>query len=220
MSATSEPLIVRRYAPRDRAAVRHLCCDTATRGAPVEQFFDDREVFADFVTRYYTDYEPNALWVAEHTGRVIGYLSGCLDPCRYRWLSRSVVVPFATVKAIWRGALWSRKTWRLLNAGVRTWMHRQGRWRIRLDEYPAHLHLNIKETYRGQGVGSQLVARFIDQARAIELPGIHAAVRADNDASCRFFERMGFTEVFRCQVIFPEGLITRLHETILYGKQL
>ena len=75
-------LLIRVYRPDDRDAVRTVACDTADRGEPVEGFFRDREVFADLLTRYYTDWEPQSLWVAEAEGRVIGYLTGCLDTRR------------------------------------------------------------------------------------------------------------------------------------------
>ena len=73
--------IVRPYEPRDRAAVRQIAWDTADNGEPVS-FFSDREVFADILTRYYTDFEPQSLWVVDHAGQAVGYLSGCLDDRR------------------------------------------------------------------------------------------------------------------------------------------
>ena len=66
---------IRLYESRDRAAVRRICCETADNGGPVEGFFRDRELVADLVTRYYTDFEPESCWVAE----VAGAMSACSD---------------------------------------------------------------------------------------------------------------------------------------------
>jgi hypothetical protein len=50
-------VVIRPSEQRDREAVREICCDTADGGERVESFFPDREVFADLLTLYYTDYE-------------------------------------------------------------------------------------------------------------------------------------------------------------------
>lgn len=52
-------LKVRPYLPSDRQAVRSICCETGFMGNPIDPVFTDRDAFADFFTRYYTDYEPD-----------------------------------------------------------------------------------------------------------------------------------------------------------------
>ena len=55
-------LKIRPYSPSDRQAIRSICCDTGFMGNPIDPVYIDREAFADFFTRYYTDFEPeNAL---------------------------------------------------------------------------------------------------------------------------------------------------------------
>ena len=124
------PIIVRRYEPRDRAAVREICCDTADAGAPVERFFPDREVFADVLSRYYTDFAPATTWVAEQDGRVVGYLTGCLDTRRFLQTTAIRIVPAALLKALLHGSLWHRF--------VRQNLHRPASTRRQLIvDYPA-----------------------------------------------------------------------------------
>ena len=211
---------IRQYTPQDRAAVRQICCDTADRGEPVERFFGDREVFADLLTRYYTEDEPEALWVAEHDGDVIGYLTGCLKSRRYQRIMAWRVLPRTAVKALTRGLLGSVQAWRLAWAGMRTWLSRGVRNSAPLARYPAHLHLNIHHGFRGRQVGRRLLEQFLDQVRRAGVRGVHAAVRSDNAQSCRFFERAGFVEVGRQRVLFPEGHTVRSHDTVIYGKTL
>lgn len=69
-------LHVRPYAPGDRQAVRDLCCDTGFLGNPIDPVFEDRELFADFLTSYYTDQEPESCFVLVMGGEVKGYLLG------------------------------------------------------------------------------------------------------------------------------------------------
>lgn len=134
--------MVRLYRPSDRAAIRQICCDTADKGESVERFFRDREVFADLLTRYYTDCAPEGTWVVEYQGRVAGYLTGCFDTQGYWRVMVCKVIPAAAMRALLRGVFFYRQTWRILWSGVRTFMIGGFRERASLRSYPAHLHLN------------------------------------------------------------------------------
>ena len=216
----SASVVIRPYEPRDRDALRRIACDTAERGQPVERFFRDREVFADLVTRYYTDDEPQTAWAAECEGRVIGYLTGCLDTPRYRRVMIRRVIPRVILKAIAHGALVSGEMWRLLGAGVVTWLGGGCRRQTFLRCYPAHLHVNVQEGFRGQRVGRRLVERFYEQARAAGCEGVHAVVREDNQPACRFFEWMGFAILSRRTVTMLGGRGFRQRQAAIYGKRL
>ena len=56
---------IRKFCGSDREAVRQLCCDTGFLGQPIDPVFEDRELFANYLTRYYTDAEPEAAFVVE-----------------------------------------------------------------------------------------------------------------------------------------------------------
>jgi ribosomal protein S18 acetylase RimI-like enzyme len=71
---------VRPYETRDREAVRRLCCETGFLGKPIDPVFEDRELFSDYLTSYYTDVEPESCFVLEHEGLVKGYLLGSRKP--------------------------------------------------------------------------------------------------------------------------------------------
>ena len=73
---------VRHYESRDRDIVRWLCCETGFLGKPIDPVFQDRELFADYLTSYYTDIEPESCFVLEQAGRVMGYLLGSRRPFR------------------------------------------------------------------------------------------------------------------------------------------
>lgn len=183
--------VARPYRSSDREAVRHICCETADKGAPVEHFFRDREIFADLVTRYYTDEEPGTVWVAESGGRIVGYLTGCLDTRRYRRALRFRIIPAAAVRALARGTLLHPESWKLIGKILR-----EKSWHSTdLTRYPAHFHIDILEALRGQNAGRLLVEKFLERCRAHGVPGIHLVTRADNTAAHRFFERMGFVKL-------------------------
>lgn len=213
-------VVIRPYAPRDRDALRIIACDTAAGGKPVECFVRDREVVADCLTRYYTDYEPQAVWTAECEGRVIGYLTGCLDTRRYQRIMRGRIVPKAALTGLLHGAWLSGQAWRLLGAGLMMWLGGGFRRREFVRDYPAHLHLNIQEGFRRQQVGQRLIERFCAQAKAAGCSGVHVGVREDNEPARHFFERRGFIVMSRQAVIVVDGRVLRPHHAVIYGKRL
>lgn len=188
---------IRPYEPRDRAAVRQICSDTADAGQPIERFFPDREVFADLLTNYYTQFESQSAFVADNAGEVIGYVTGCLDTKRFVRLMTWRIAPTIFVKALLRGTLWHPQTVRLVRANIGLWLKAGHRTGPTLDNYPAHLHVNLRQGFRGQRLGHRLVETFCERARTAGVHGVHAGVSAENPRARHFFEELGFTELHR-----------------------
>ena len=63
---------IRSYRTTDRGAVRRLCCQTGFLGEPIDPVYEDHELFADFLTSYYTDKEPESSFVLETDGEIRG----------------------------------------------------------------------------------------------------------------------------------------------------
>ena len=219
--------IIRPYAAGDRVAVRRICCDTADAGRPVdrpspgEAFFEDRELIADLLMNYYTDFEPASAWVAEQaggparsvthsvtggptiaggpviTGEVVGYLTGCRDTGRFRRIMFWYIVPRALFKAFWRGTWWAASTRRLVRWNLPIWWQSFGRRAMPLAGYPAHLHINLRTGMQGQGIGRQLMNKFLAQLRSAGILGVHLSAREDNMTALAFFEKMGFARLGR-----------------------
>lgn len=211
---------IRPYEARDRAAVRRICCDTADRGEPVENFFSDRNFVADLVTKYYTDFEPQHSWVAERDGEVVGYLTGCLDTRTHVRVTAWRIAPLALAKSMLRGTLFRRQTWRMLCASIRTAFKRARSNRVSLDDFPAHFHVNLARHVRGQGVGRRLAEKFLEQAVAAGVCGIRAVTRADNETTCKFNEKLGFTLLDVEPLVMPKGDEYEVVNVAIYGKRL
>lgn len=215
MESTAE---IRHYRVSDRAAVREIACETADAGGPVERFFHDRRTVADVLTRYYTDYEPQSLWVADCGGRVVGYLTGCLDTRRQERMLRRRILPQAIACAIVRGAMFHADTWRLLVALGETAILGGFPHPIDLARYPAHFHINLREGARGSGLGGRLAAAFLQQAQSAGVRGVHVVARGDNAGGRRFFEKLGFELLFEKPLILPAGPHLRRISTVVYGR--
>lgn len=208
---------IRAYRPHDRAIIRRIACDTADLGRPIDSVFRDRDLVAEALTAYYTDYEPGSLWIAEHDARVVGYLTGCLESRRYWPVMARRVVPKIAGRALWRGSVWNRQVLWLLRAAWGTWKA-GGLSRPFPSEFPAHLHVNLEPEFRGRGAGAQLVDRFVQQLKAARVRGAHASVSERNEPACRFFERLGFVALRRDRVVRPQDEPGDSSRLILYGK--
>jgi hypothetical protein len=79
-AAAAAAILIRPYRPEDREVLRRICAETGFLGRPIDPIFEDRELFADYLTGYYTRLEPDATLVCEVGGAVKGYLMGCRRP--------------------------------------------------------------------------------------------------------------------------------------------
>lgn len=164
----------------------------------MEGFFEDRELIADLLTNYYTDFEPESAWVAEQAGgEVVGYLTGCRDTSRFKRIMLWRIALRALFKAFWRGTWWAASTRRLLRWNLPIWWRSLGDQVVPLSGYPAHLHINLLREAQGQGIGRGLINRFLARLRSEGVPGVHLSTREDNTAALAFFEKMGFARFAR-----------------------
>lgn len=58
---------------------------------------------------------------------------------------------------------------------------------------PAHLHINVDQATRSQGVGAALIAAFAAHLVRLSVPGVHV-VTGKGARNVAFYERVGFTE--------------------------
>jgi len=190
-------IIIRKYQPDDREVLRKLSCDTAYFGNPCEVFFPDRKLLADLIMSYYTDYEPEHIWVADYNGEVVGYVSAGLSESRYCRLMLLKIIPCSIIKALCGRKIWDRRTWRLIVYNFLFWITGNGKLKkLNRKEFPAHIHLNIKYGFRGKGIGSKLFDSLYQDIQK-KTKGIRfKALRQEPRFS--FFERYGF-QLFDCR---------------------
>lgn len=168
---------IRPYTPADREAVREIARRTAYRNRGSSAVFEDDELFADYWTRYYTDFEPESCLILEEDGRVIGYLLGTVDARRHQKVMARKIVPGVLARAFWRLATFQYRkpsTRRML-----WWLVSQA-WReepaIPLDTFPAHYHCNILREGYGKGYYTALALKFMERLQEQGVPGLHGQV--------------------------------------------
>jgi hypothetical protein len=149
---------VRPYRPGDRDALRAICADTGFLGQPIDPVFEDRELFADYLTSYYTDAEPESTFVCEVDGEVKGYLMGSRYPKKKDAFERRKL-PGLVARGLWRYFT------RPYNAASRKYVH----WILTQarKEQPftppdiPHFHFNLLPEAKNVSATRELVDTFL-----------------------------------------------------------
>ena len=74
-----------------------------------------------------------------------------------------------------------------------------GRRRRSTLRHSAVLGMGVVREYRGQGLGSRMLATTLEMAEARGLGRVELVVRADNEAAIALYRRFGFVEEGRCR---------------------
>jgi hypothetical protein len=198
-------IVIRNYEPRDREAVRRLCCETGFLGKPIDPVFEDRDLFADYLTSYYTDCEPESSWVIEQDGVVKGYLLGSRKP--FKQQLHGFLLNFSlcarAAKRYWGYRRESRDFigWILRNS-----------WR----EVPAaprrtaHFHINCLAEARSVACAREIINRYMEYLRAAGEKAVFGQmVTFEGRRGAPVFERYGFQvlekkEITKYRKLHPE----------------
>ncbi|PZR77230.1 MAG: GNAT family acetyltransferase [Chthoniobacterales bacterium] len=200
-------LVIRSYRASDREAVRDLCCRTGFLGEPIDPVYEDRELFADFLTTYYTDKEPESSFVLEMGGKICGYLLGSRKPLRNQFYSfRQNVRLF--FRALSRYPGYDVRSRRFIR-----WMIGHG-WR----EVPAaprrtpHFHINLQPDARKMSTTRALISAYLSYLyRCGEKRVYGQIVTFESRRGEKMFERYGFrvmnrAEITKYRAFYPESV--------------
>ena len=194
--ATQPDTIIRKYQPRDREAVRRLCCETGFLGKPIDPVFEDRDLFADYLTAYYTDVEPEAAFVLEQGGVVKGYLLGSRRPLRHQWYGF-----FQNLRLFGIGMLRYRG-YNEATRGFIRWILKNS-WR----EVPAaprrtaHFHFNVLPEAQKLATTQAMTGMYFDFLRTHgEKEVFGQVVTFESRRGAKLFERFGFRVVEKREI--------------------
>jgi GNAT superfamily N-acetyltransferase len=208
--------MIRSYRDSDWEVLRDICVESALYGQPIAPLVDDRELVAEALLGYYARFERESLFVAEVEGRVVGYLTGCVDTKKYERIFTSRGIPRLLLRLITRGHFYRPMMWRLLAALVRTGLRRHRTIHTIMGAYPAHCHIDIAAAYQRVGLGSKLLDAFLCDIKSRGVRGIHVSTLTGPGKA--FFVRMGFTLLGSYPAI-PIGDISP-GEVLIMGKSL
>ena len=194
---------LRYYRAEDREQIRAICADTGFLGDPIDPLFEDRELFADFLTAPYTDAEPENCMVLEgEAGRLLGYIMGSRSAGKHLgyiawrlpgWIVRAAYGYFFVYGSASRQYI--------------RWLLFRGR-----KESPSaprkgvHFHINLLPEARGLRAGKLLFDTFLDRMGELGEKSVFGLVVVKED---RRTERMFASYGFR---LTDRAVVTKFRE--------
>ncbi len=189
---------IRTIRPEDKGQIITITWKTGLFGEDLtgRHIVPDKKLFSYLYSWYYVTYEPENCFVAEVDGEIAGYIIGTSDTRRQRMRFQSSMIP-----KIYKRVLYLQKFGLLYDQSALDWINGTLHEEVRsyqeplpdmVDQYPAHLHLNVLPRYQRLGIGQSLLERFIEKMREADADGIHLITTSINRKAVPFYKKNGF----------------------------
>jgi ribosomal protein S18 acetylase RimI-like enzyme len=182
-------VLIRQATPDDRDALYDICVRTADSGGDARALYRNHELLGALWVGPYLALQPQLAFVAEDSDGVAGYVLGADDTrefeeaCERGWWPRlraRYPDPSGDAELAADEAL------------MRRIHHPQLTPPAVVEQFPAHLHIDILPRGQGHGVGRRLIATLLDALRNRGVSGVHLGVGATNTRAIGFYRHLGF----------------------------
>lgn len=210
--------VTRPYQPADRQAVRAIYgMDEFARPHLQRKYPRMGEYFADSLS-YYTDYEPESVFVAEARGEVVGALLGAVDTARCERIYRRHIRPLLIRRCL--SGCYGWPVWVL--PILRTeWASRQIACpKIDEKQYPAHLHIGVLPQWRRQGIGTALMSCYARYLRQRNVAGFHLYVSSFHPLGVAFYRKLGLEALGQFEWKLHNGFEWQTVTEYIFGLRL
>ena len=182
--------MIRPYEQADLARLREICVLTGASGGDATGLYSSDDLLPDLFLEPYVTFAPGWAWVVELEHLIQGYLVAVSDTRAFTsWWADTWTPWFATMHPHPEQPYSDEE--RLVMRG-----YHPGEIEIaEIDDYPAHLHVDLLPAAQGQGWGKNLVGRLRSELADVGVPRVYASLDAGNVAAPGFYERIGFTEL-------------------------
>jgi len=178
---------IRTYLPDDRADCYDVCVKTGSGGQDATGVYSDDDLIPEIFCGPYVDLEPGLAFVVDNGERVVGYALGAADTRAFVDRYRAEVLPaFARRFGEMDGKSDDEREMTALGLKPERMLIPE------LDEYPAHLHIDLLPEAQGQGLGRRLIETLLDELAARGVVGVHLEMDPANEGAGAFYARLGF----------------------------
>lgn len=186
--------MIRPYQQTDLARLREICLLTGASGGDATGMFSSDDLLPDLFLEPYLTFAPGWAWVVELDGpdgvQLQGYLVAVSDTRAFTsWWADTWTPWFATLYPHPEQPYSEEE--RLVLRGY----HPEEMLIAEVDQYPAHLHVDLLPAAQGQGWGTKLVGRLRSELADVGVPGVFASLDAQNVTAPAFYQRIGFAEL-------------------------
>ncbi len=205
--------MIRPYRPADLARLREICLLTGAAGGDATGRWSNDALLPDLFVEPYVTFAPGWAWVVELDNadgpQVEGYLLAVSDTTAF-------VSWWADIWTPWFAAGYARPELPFSEEDelVMRGFHPSVIEIEELEDYPAHLHIDLLPAAQGMGWGKKLIGRLRSELADVGVPGVFASLDAENVTARGFYERIGFAELASSTAQAPVyGIATRAERT-------
>ncbi|KZK84951.1 Acetyltransferase (GNAT) family protein [Pseudovibrio sp. Ad13] len=185
---------IRRAVPDDLEALYRISVQTGHLGGDASHLYADYKMMGHIYSAPYLKFSPQLSYVIEHQNQVVGYCVGTIDTIEFE----------EVLESQWWPSL--RQRYPLPEEETRsTWTAEERRCQmIHFPEktpeqisigFPAHLHMNLLPVIQGQGMGAQLLDKWLREAKRYGVVAIHVGANTKNARAIRFWQKQGFSKL-------------------------
>jgi len=194
---------IRLYQPSDLSALYNICLQTANSGKDATHLLSYPKLVGDLYAAPYAVFEPDLCFVVTCSGKPSGYILGTRDSekfyqcCAIEWFPKlREKYPLPSV---------NDNSW---DAPIIRLIYKDRVIKKELEDYPAHLHIDLLPEIHGQGIGRDLMHTFLNRLRKFGVPAVHLEVGGTNLGAIKYYQKMGFQ------------IIKEYERSIAFGKKL
>lgn len=209
---------IRKFNTRDRPVVREIAYETAFLGEPATLFSEAKEIIADALTSYFTDYEPESCFVAESNGKVVAFLNGAKSRAISEKTIFLKIIPRLFCNVLFHGILFRKKNIAFLFSLLTSALKGEFKMPDFTEKYPSMLHINVKKGYRGLTIGTQLINAYFEYLGKEGVRGVCLATMSS--AAGEFFTKQGFHLLYSGARSYLRPIIKKDVPVYIYGKVL
>ena len=186
---------VRDFRFSDADDLYEVCLRTGDAGRDASGLVSYPRLLGDIYVGPYLELAPELALVADDGARASGYALGVLDTAGFEQQLDRLWWPQVqrTYESASQGVAGEGFDGELLTLVRNPELTRHPDF----PEYPSHLHIDLLEHVRGQGIGSQMLETLFQRLRVAGSPGVHLGVDTANVGAQHFYRRLGFIELRR-----------------------
>lgn len=167
-------IFIRKYQKGERKQVQDICLVTGAEN--ILQHEEMKNMLLTAFCNYYIEREPYNCFVALDGEKVVGYIL-CAENA-----------------AVWAESFQDNYVKNLVKSELMEFYKGIIDTPLKyINEYPAHLHIDILPSYQRMGIGTKLMDAIISHLKVKGVPGLMLSVASDNIKGIKFYEKYGFT---------------------------
>ena len=194
---------IRNYHITDLSSLYRICLLTGHNGDDASPFLKDPELVGHLFAAPYAIFEPELCFILLKDYTPSGYVLGTqnsikfYEQCEKNWYPelriRYPMPPKNNVS---------------LESNFIRYLH-QNHFAIEgLEDYPAHLHIDILPVAQSKGYGRKLIEVFLNRLQYQGIKGVHLIVGKKNQNAIGFYKQIGFNE------------IKKLGDSLVFGQKI